>query len=123
MLFESNSIPPTECTTRKGVPRSTKQGVSCGTWYIRRVQIIRKKVGNRVFDNHNDIDLLDRLEGIELQLCWYSRIKGHRMYKYDLTNHAFVQLESVIAFTNLSYNARNVTYKLEECDYKVFQIL
>ena len=109
MLFESNSSPPTECTVRKGVCRSTKQGVSCGTWYIGRVQRIRKKDGNGVFDYHNDIDLLDRLERIELQLCWYSRIKGQHMYKYDLTDHAFVQVESVIEITNLSSNARNDT--------------
>ena len=44
VLFESNSIPPTEHTARKGVPRSTKQGVSCGTWYIGRVQRIQKMV-------------------------------------------------------------------------------
>lgn len=74
--FERNSIPPTKHTTRKGVSRSTKQGVYYGTWYIGRVQMIRKKDGNRVFDYHNDIDLFDRLEGIKLQLCLYSRIKG-----------------------------------------------
>ena len=120
MVFERNSIPPTEWIARKGVPRSTKQGVPFGTWYNGRVKRIRKKDGNRVFYYHNDIYLLDILEGIELQLCWYSRIKGQRMYKYDLIDHAFVQLESIIAITNLSYNARNDTYKLEECDYKVF---
>ena len=66
VLFESNWILPTERIGRKGVPRSTRQGVSCGTWFIGRVQRIREKDGNRVFDYHNDIDLLDRLEGIEL---------------------------------------------------------
>ena len=89
-------------------------------WYIGRVQRIRKKGGDKVFDYHNDIDLLDRLEGIELQLCWYSRIKGQHMYKYDLNDHDFVQIESIIEITNLSYLAKNDTYKLEESDYKVF---
>jgi len=46
------------------------------------------------------------------------------MYKNDLTNHEFVQIESIISITNLSYNARNDTYKLEESDYNfVFHIL
>jgi len=70
VLFESKSICVVGCATRKGVSRSTKQGVSFGIWYIGRVQRIRNKDGNRVFDYHNDIDVLDRPEGVELQLCW-----------------------------------------------------
>lgn len=66
-----------------------------------------------MFDYHNDIDLFDRPEGFELQLCWYNRIKGQCMYKYDLTDHTFMELDYVIATTNLSYIARNDTYKLE----------
>jgi len=83
VLFESESIPATKHATRKGISRITKLGVSSGIWYIGRVQIIRKKDGNRVFDYHNDIDLLNTLEGVELQICWYNRIKGKHMYKYD----------------------------------------
>lgn len=49
-----------------------------------------------MFDYHNDIDLLGKLESTELQLSFYSRIKGKHMYKYDLKDHEFVQLESII---------------------------
>ena len=42
------------------------------------------------------------------------------MYKYDLVDHVVVQLEYVISITNLSYNVRNDTYKLEESDYNFF---
>ena len=83
MLFENESIALAERTTRKGVSQSTKHDISSGTWYIGRVQIIRKKDGNMVFDYHNDIDLLDRPEGVEFQCCWYNRIKGQCMYTYD----------------------------------------
>ena len=121
MLFESDSIAIAECTRIEGVSPSTKHDVSCGTWYIGRVQRIRKKDGNRVFDYHNDIDLLDRPEGVELQCCWYNRIKGQRMYKYDSTDHLFIQIESVIATANLSYNIKNDTYKLEEGDHRIFE--
>ena len=108
MLFESESIAVAERTTRKGVSQSTKYDISSGTWYIGRVQRIRKKDGNRVFDYHNGVDLLDRPEGVELQCCWYNRIKRKHMYKYDSTDHLFIQLESVIATTNLSYNIKKV---------------
>ena len=113
VLFESESIAVVECTRRKGVSQSTKHGVSCGTWYIGRVQRIRKKDANRVFDYHNDINLLDRPEGVEIQCCWYNRIKRQCMYKYDSTYHLFIQLEYVVATKNLSYNIKNDTYKLE----------
>jgi len=45
VLYESNSIPPTKHTARKGVPRSTTQGVSCEIWYIGRVQRRRMVIG------------------------------------------------------------------------------
>ena len=76
MLFESESIALAERTTRKGVSQSTKHGVYCETWYIGIVKRIRKKDGNMVFYYHNDIDHLDRPEGVELHCCWYNRIKG-----------------------------------------------
>ena len=38
------------------------------------------------------------------------------MYNYDSTDHLVIQLESVIATTNLSYNIKKDTYKLEKGD-------
>ena len=72
------------------------------TWYIGRVKIIRNKDGNRVFDYHNDIDLLDRPKVVDVQCCRYNRIKGKHMYKYHSIDHLFIQLEYFIATTNLS---------------------
>ena len=43
------------------------------------------------------------------------------MYKYDSTYHLFIQLESVIETTNLSYNMKNDTYKLEERDHIIYE--
>ena len=74
-----------------------------------------------MFDYHNDIDLLDRPKGVELQCCWYNRIKGQHMYMYDSIDHLFIQLEYVIAKTNLSYNIKKDTYKLEERDHRIFE--
>ena len=73
-----------------------------------------------MFDYPNDIDLLDRPEGVELQFCWYNKIKGKCLYKYDLIDHIFAQLEFVIAMDKLSYNNKNDTYKLEERDHNFF---
>jgi len=62
VLFESNSISTTERTGRKGVPQSTKQGISCGTWYIGRVQRIREKDGNMVLDTEENRNNLFKCE-------------------------------------------------------------
>ena len=43
------------------------------------------------------------------------------MYKCDSTNHVFIQLEYVIATTNLSYNIKKYTYKLEESDHRIYE--
>jgi hypothetical protein len=43
------------------------------------------------------------------------------MYKYDSTYHLFIQIEFIIAMSNLSHNIRNDTYKLEESDYNFFE--
>jgi hypothetical protein len=43
------------------------------------------------------------------------------MYKYDLIDHNFIELEVVMVVVNLSSNNRNETYKLEENNYKIFE--
>ena len=43
------------------------------------------------------------------------------MYKYDSTDNLFIQLEYVIETTNLSYNIKNDTYKLEESDHNIYE--
>ena len=43
------------------------------------------------------------------------------MYKYESTDHLFIQLEYVIATTNLSYNIKNDPYKLEESDHGIYE--
>ena len=43
VLFESDSIDVVERTTRKGASQSRNHNVSSRTWYIGRVQRIRKK--------------------------------------------------------------------------------
>ena len=64
---------------------------------------------------------MDRHEGDYFQCCWYNRIKGKHMYKYDSIDHLFIQLEYVIAMGNLSYNIKNETYKLEESDHIIYE--
>ena len=43
------------------------------------------------------------------------------MYKYDSTDNLVIQLESVIATKNLSYNIKKDTYKLDESDHIIFE--
>ena len=97
-----------------------QMGKSHGTWYLGRVQKMRKKVGGRYVDYKRGFDLTNRLQGIEVQLGWYQRVKGSRMFTYDLTDLNMVDMESIIALANLTYNAASDKYQLDENDFKIF---
>ena len=63
---------------------------------------------------------MDRLEDVQLQLGWYRKIKGSRLFAYDLTDIKMVDFESIIGLANLTYNAKCDNYMLDESDCKVF---
>ena len=106
---------------RNGKPTSLNQmDVSQGTWYLGRVQKMRMKVGGRYVDYKRSFDLSNRPQGIEVQLGWYQRIKGSRMFTYVLTDLNMVAVESIIALANLTYNVSSEKYHLDESDYKIF---
>ena len=99
---------------RKGI--SNKNVV----WYLGRVQRMRRKIGNKFVEYKRGIDLMDRLEDVQLQLGWYRKIKGSRLFAYDLTDIKMVDFESIIGLANLTYNAKCDNYLLDESDCKVF---
>jgi hypothetical protein len=62
---------------------------------------------------------LDHPNNVEVGLCWYQKFAGLK-WSYDLTDHIMVELDTVIALANLTYDAETDTYKLHPSDDKVF---
>ena len=81
-------------------------------WYLEWVQRMRRKIGNKFVEHKRGIDLMDKLEDVQLQLGWYMKIKGSRLFAYDLTNI------KLIGLMNLTYNAKCDNYMLNESDCK-----
>ena len=90
------------------------------TWYLGRVQRMRQKIGGRLIDYKMGFDLMSKPEGLEVQLGWYSKAKGARMYSYDSIDLHMVDIECIIALANLSYDPSKDRYKLDENDHMVF---
>jgi hypothetical protein len=63
--------------------------------------------------------LFDRPNNVEVGLCWYQKFAGLK-WSYDLTYHIMVELNTVIALANLTYDAETNTYELHPSDEKVF---
>jgi hypothetical protein len=59
---------------------------------------------------------LDRPNSVEVGLCWYQK-STELKWSYD---HIMVELDTVIALANLTYNAETNTYELHPSDEKVF---
>ena len=81
---------------------------------------MRRKIANKFVEYKRGIDLMDRLGDVQLQLGWYRKIKGSRLFAYDLTNMKMVDFESIIGLANLTYNAKCDNYMLDKSDCKVF---
>ena len=85
--------------------RPKRKGISNENvvWYLGRVQRMRRKIGNKFVEYKRGIDLMDRLEDVQLQLSWYRKIKGSRLFAYDLIDIKMVDFESIVGQANLTY--------------------
>jgi hypothetical protein len=63
--------------------------------------------------------VFDRPNNAEVGLCWYQKFAGLK-WSYDLTNYIMVELNSVIALANLTYDVETNMYELHPSDEKVF---
>ena len=88
-------------------------------WFLGRMDRMRRKIINRWVEHIDPIDLLDRPNNVEVGLCWYQK-SARLKWSYDLTYHIMVELDTVIAFANLTYDAETYTYELHPSDEKVF---
>ena len=96
-----------------GVPSSCLQGVDKGSWWVGRVQGLRRKVGASWRGVSQPVDLLTRSGNtwkksnsnpiIEVQMNWFSKAHGRHKFKYDHFDPKWVDIDTVITTVTLSY--------------------
>ena len=96
-----------------GVPSSCLQDVDKGTWWVGRVQGLRRKVGAGWRGVSQPVDLLTRSSNtgknsnsnpiIEIQMNWFSKAPGRHKCKYDHSDPKWVDIDIVITTVTLSY--------------------
>ncbi|MCO5581472.1 hypothetical protein L7F22_035357 [Adiantum nelumboides] len=111
-------------STRQGNPSSIQRKKKTkGTWYLGRVQKMRRKVGGGYVEYKRGFSLTKKQKKptrVQVQLGWYQKTKGSRCFTYDLTDLQMIDIERVIALANLTYDCKTNKYELEENDWKIF---
>jgi hypothetical protein len=103
-----------------GVPSSCLQGVDKGSWWVGRVQGLRRKVGAGWRGVSQPVDLLTRSGNIgkksnsnsiiEVQMNWFNKAPGRHKFKYDHSNRKWVDIDIVITTVTLSYQKKEKLY-------------
>ena len=98
-----------------------------GTWWVGRIQKMRRRAGRHSWGSlKQPVDLANRevstgkkgiaISTIEVILHYYTRASGQYKFKYDLTDSKWISLEAVITNVTLSYNSETRVYTLDRGD-------
>lgn len=106
------NTPETQTVKKRGKP---KKSAPSKTWFVSRVFGMRRKAGNQWVEYRDLVDLLDHLNHLKVGLCWYKK-SGRSKWTDDLTDHVMVDLDTIIAPANLTYEVEGDTYELHPSD-------
>ena len=93
-----------------------------GTWWIARVQKMRRKVKNKWGSYQHPIDILNQIRTRSSKvggppymvlLSWFSKASRNLKFKYDHCNSKWIDLDIIIATITLTYLLDSLLYKLE----------
>jgi hypothetical protein len=110
---------------RLGGPSSVPVAASSGTWWLGRVQKMRRKVGSRWGISRQPVDLLNRGGGtsnshgstqIQVLLNWFSKARMNLKFKYDVSDSQWIDVDSIISTVTLSYCSVSTIYTLDQND-------
>lgn len=112
-----------------GRPLSILQGVDEGTWWLGRVQKMRRRVGPRWSPVQQPIDLMNLKVSVgknrtvdavfEVYLNWFTKSNNKLKYKYDHSDSVWIDVESVIS-TLIQFNSYTKVYSLDKDDATTF---
>jgi hypothetical protein len=120
------------CFHPAGVPTSIQAGAETASWWLGRVQKIRR-VGTKWGICRNPIDLLNRTmstskkvgttSNVMILLNWFSKVPGHLKFKYDVTDSQWIDLDAVISTVTMELNTRTNIYTLDSDDASNLEVL
>ena len=104
-------------------------GADKGSWWIGRVQKIRRSYGTKWCPSCNPIDLFNRatttgkkVSGApttQVMFNWFSKGMGRNKYKYDVTDTQWIDVDCIISSIALTFDSRHNLYCLAEEDKQV----
>ena len=104
-------------------------GVDEGSWWVGRVQALRRRNGHQFGVLRQAVDLLARTEEsgrrnpnnphIEVMLQYYRKHPGRDKFKYDHTDSQWIDIDCVISTVTMTYNSTNEVYTLDRNDSEV----
>ena len=115
-------------SSRAGQPTPVTAGGDFGTWWLGRVQKMRRRVGKTWGLCRNPVDLnarkaagvqVNSSSSIQLMLNWFKFAPRRNKFKYDVTDTQWIDIDSVICIVALTYNPTNNLYTLQEKDREV----
>ena len=103
------------------------QGVDEGTWWIGRIQKMRRKAGGNSWGSLKQlVDVANKeanpgekrvvVSSVQAIMHYYTRAPGHYKFIYDLTDSQWISLEAVITNVSMSFNSETQIYSLESSD-------
>ncbi len=97
-----------------------------GSWWVGRVQGLRRKVGASWRGVSQPVDLLTRSGNtwkksnsnpiIEVQMNWFSKAPGRHRFRYDHSDSKWVDIDTIITTVTLSYQKMGKVYTLNTED-------
>jgi hypothetical protein len=114
------------CCGKKGSPSNISTRGDSGTWWVGRVQKIRKRVETKWGICRSPVDLLNKPVGsgknvasnpiVMVLLNWFQIVLGHFKYKYTGSDSQWIYLEAIISTVSMTYNSRTNVYTLDNTD-------
>ena len=96
------------------------------SWWVDRVQAMRRRNGKQFGVLRQPVDLLSRMEEsrrkysnnphIEVMLQYYRKHPGRNKLKYDHKDSKWIDIDCIISTVTMSYNSTNEVYTLDRND-------
>ena len=113
--------------SNRGTATSVLQGVDEGTWWVGRIQKMRRRLGGTSWGClKHPVDLANRdpsagknpnpVCNIQVMLHYFTRAPGQHKFRYDLTDSKWIGLDSIITNVTLSFNPDTQIYTLDAGD-------